>query len=127
MILDIVINKTAMRCYLTIIIVYTVGVWMMGTVNDVQNWVEDMETALEVERPVRTRSELAEVPFAGPIFQAACDAYDFAWFNGGLARKYIPAIPAVMAIPTILGAVSTVRSFLTLPSMLMALVSVPRV
>ena len=92
----------------------------------VQKWTEaedlyaDMEIALEVERPVRTRSDLVDIPILGHIFQVVCDLSDFISFNGGLARKYVPAVPAFLALPTSLGVISTMRNVLTLPTALAA-------
>ena len=99
--------------------VTTVMQWIKNT----EELLEDMELAWEAERPVRTRSDLAEIPILGGIFQVFCDASDFVSFNAGLARRYVPAIPALAAIPTVLSCAGALKSAVLLPSTMVALVS----
>ena len=40
---------------------------------------EDTQVAWDVERPIQTRSDLAQIPLVGPIYQLFCDATD--WFE----------------------------------------------
>ena len=43
--------------------------------------LDDMKTAMEIERPIRTRSDLEELPVVGTAFSMACDFQDFVCFN----------------------------------------------
>ena len=76
--------------------------------------------ALTVERPIRTRAELGHVPIVGPIFQVFCDASDFASFNAGMAKEYVPVLPFLVAVPSAYTLVSGARSLLSLPTMIVA-------
>ena len=118
--LDLLTNLTALKMY-----VFIGGIYFLAALA-VQKWTEaedlyaDMEIALELERPVRTRSDLVDIPILGHMFQVVCDLSDFISLNGGLARKYVPAVPALLALPTCLGVISTMRNVLTLPTALAA-------
>ena len=115
---DLLTNQTALKAYLVIGGIYFLTALMVRKWTEAEELYADMEIALEVERPIHTRSDLAAVPILGHVFQAVCDLSDFVFFNGGLARKYIPAVPALLALPTCLGAISTLRNLLTLPTAL---------
>ena len=117
---DMLTNRTALKAYLVIGGTYFLTALMVQKWTEAEDLYADMEIALEVERPIRTRSDLADVPILGHAFQVACDLSDFVSFNGGLARKYVPAVPALLALPTCLGAISTLRNLLTLPTALAA-------
>ena len=117
---DMLTNRTALKAYLVIGGTYFLTALMVQKWTEAEDLYADMEIALEVERPIRTRSDLAAVPILGHMFQAVCDLSDFVSFNGSLARKYVPAVPALLALPTCLGAISTLRNVLTLPTALAA-------
>ncbi len=121
-----VLNRDAVRAYICIAAVYAAYGFVSHLITNFEDMVEDMETALEVERPVRTRSELASIPVFGLIFQAVCDLSDFVSFNTGMAKKYVPVVPVVMAAPAVISTVSGLRSLLLLPTAVMALVRVDR-
>ena len=85
-----------------------------------------MEMALEAERPIRTRSDLAEIPIIGRFFQAYCDVSDFFSFNAGLAKDYLPLVPVVASVPSMYVLFSTVRRAFSIPTMLVAATSIIR-
>ena len=118
--LDLLTNLTALKMYVVVGGIYFLAALVVQKWTEAEDLYADMEIALEVERPVRTRSDLADIPILGHMFQVVCDLSDFISFNGGLARKYVPAVPALLALPTCLGAISTMRNVLTLPTALAA-------
>lgn len=82
---------------------------------------EDMAVALEVERPVRARSDLAEVPVVGPAFPFYCDFTDMASLNFGLFRRYVGMIPVAVAVPTAFTAAKAVVASRTVITTLFSL------
>ena len=72
--------------------------------------VVDMKEAMEFERPIRTRSDLEQLPVVGSAFSMACDLQDFVWFNSTMVGKYVGTIPFLVALPTTVGAVSSMWS-----------------
>ncbi len=72
--------------------------------------LEDMKVAMEVERPVRTRSDLEELPVVGPAFGVACDMQDFVWSNTQFVAKYVGCVPFLFAVSTMVGTINTVWS-----------------
>ena len=118
--LDLLTNLTALKMYVVVGGIYFLAALVVQKWTEAEDLYADMEIALEVERPVRTRGDLADIPILGHMFQVVCDLSDFISFNGGLARKYVPAVPALLALPTCLGAISTMRNVLTLPTALAA-------
>ena len=73
------------------------------------NLYDDMVLAAEVERPVRTRSDLAETPIIGYPFQMVCVINDVIWVNSQFMMKYAVWLPALCAAP---GAVVAVKALL---------------
>ena len=73
------------------------------------NLYDDMVLAAEVERPVRTRSDLAEIPIIGRPFQMVCDIKDVIWVNSQFMMRYAVWLPALCAAP---GAVVAVKALL---------------
>ena len=73
------------------------------------NLYDDMILAVEVERPIRTRSDLAEIPVIGYPFQMVCDIKDVIWVNSQFMMRYAVWIPALCAAP---GAVVAVKALL---------------
>ena len=125
--MDVLTSGSALRWYLVLGMVYGGYALTASVYRQADELFDDMELALEAERPIRTRSELSDTPIVGFLFQAVCDASDFVVFNGGLVRRYLPAVPAVLILPTALGAVSTVRSLMSLPTVMVALATAARV
>ena len=72
--------------------------------------LDDMKSAMEVERPIRTRSDLEELPLVGTVFSMVCDVQDFVWFNTQLVSKYAGTIPFLFAMPTAVGTMSSLWS-----------------
>ena len=72
--------------------------------------LDDMKTAMEIERPIRTRSDLEELPVVGPAFSMACDLHDFVWFNTQLVGKYAGTLPFLFALPTAVGTANSLWS-----------------
>ena len=72
--------------------------------------LEDMKVAIEVECPVRTRSDLEGLPVVGPALGVACDKQDFVWFNSTMMGEYVGTVPFLVALPTTVGAVSSMWS-----------------
>ena len=68
-----------------------------------------MVLAAEVERPVRTRSDLAEIPIIGYPFQMVCDIKDAIWVNSQFMMRYAVWLPAPCAAP---GAVVAAKALL---------------
>ena len=93
--------------------------------------LDDMKSAMEVERPIRTRSDLEELPVVGTAFSMMCDMQDFVWFNTQLVGKYAGTLPFLFALPTAVGTASSLWSlkrsttavFMAASSMLMQHVS----
>ena len=73
------------------------------------NLYDDMVLAAEVERPVRTRSDLAEIPIIGYPFQMVCDIKPVIWVNSQFMMRYAVWLPALCAAP---GAVVAVKALL---------------
>ena len=73
------------------------------------NLYDDMVLAAEVERPVRTRSDLAEIPIIGYPFQMVCVINDVIWVNSQFMMKYAVWLPALCAAP---GAVVAMKALL---------------
>ena len=73
------------------------------------NLYDDMVLAAEVERPVRTRSDLAEIPIIGYPFQMVCDIKDVIWVNSQFMMRYAVWLPALCAAA---GAVVAVKALL---------------
>ena len=73
------------------------------------NLYDDMVLAAEVERPVRTRSDLAEIPIVGYPFQMVCGIKDVIWVNSQFMMRYAVWLPALCAAP---GAVVAVKALL---------------
>ena len=127
MVCDLLTSSGALRWYLVLGVLYGGYALTASVYRQADELFDDMELALEAERPIRTRRELSETPLIGFFFQAVCDASDFVTFNGGLVRRYLPAVPAVLVLPTALGAVSTARSLMALPTAMMALATAARI
>ena len=72
--------------------------------------LDDMKSAMEVERPIRTRSDLEELPLVGTVFSMMCDVQDFVWFNTQLVSKYAGTLPFLFAMPTAVGTMSSLWS-----------------
>ena len=72
--------------------------------------LDDMKSAMEVERPIRTRSDLEELPLVGTAFSMACDMQDFVWFNTQLVGKYAGTLPFLFALPAAVGTMSSLWS-----------------
>ena len=72
--------------------------------------LDDMKSAMEVERPIRTRSDLEELPLVGTAFSMVCDFQDFVWFNTQLVSKYAGTLPFLFAMPTAVGTMSSLWS-----------------
>ena len=72
--------------------------------------LDDMKSAMEVERPIRTRSDLEELPLVGTVFSMMCDVQDFVWFNTQLVGKYAGTLPLLFAMPTAVGTMSSLWS-----------------
>ena len=72
--------------------------------------LDDMKSAMEVERPIRTRSDLEELPLVGTVFSMVCDVQDFVWFNTQLVSKYAGTLPFLFAMPTAVGTMSSLWS-----------------
>ena len=85
--------------------------------------LDDMKTALEIERPVRTRSDLEELPVVGMAFSMACDLQDFVWFNTQLVGKYAGALPFLFALPTAVGTANSLWSLKRSASTVFAMLS----
>ena len=64
------------------------------------NLYDDMVLAAEVERPVRTRSDLAEIPIIGHPFQMVCDIKDVIWVNSQFMMRYAVWLPVLCAAPS---------------------------
>ena len=73
------------------------------------NLYDDMVLAAEVARPIRTRSDLAEIPIIGYPFQLVCDIKDVIGANSQFMMRYAVWIPALCAA---LGAVVAVKALL---------------
>ena len=56
------------------------------------------------------------------VFECMCDISDFVYFNSGMAKKYVPVVPVVMAAPAVISTLSGLRSLALLPSAALALV-----
>ena len=72
--------------------------------------LDDMKTAMEIERPIRTRSDLEELPVVGTAFSMACDFQDCVWFNTQLVGKYAGTLPFLSALPTAVGTANSLWS-----------------
>ena len=70
-----------MTAYLTLGILYAIYSFSAKVAQDTADLMEDMELALEMERLIRTRSDLVETALIGPVFHMFCDASDFVHFN----------------------------------------------
>lgn len=93
---------------------------MMHGANQAWFLYQDMVAALEVERPVRTRSDLAEVPVVGPVFSFYCDFTDMAGLNFDFFRRYVGMVPVAVAVPT---AFTAAKAAMASRSVITALVS----
>lgn len=67
----------------------------------VQDTLNDMHMAWEMEQPIPTRSEYAEVPIIGRMFQFGCDIGDVVRVNSGFLSKYASALPWVAMSPVV--------------------------
>ena len=85
--------------------------------------LDDMKSAMEVERPIRTRSDLEELPLVGTVFSMVCDVQDFVWFNTQLVCKYAGTLPSLFAMPTAVGTMSSLWSLKRSMTTVMAAVS----
>ena len=111
------VSRDACRAYLIIGVAYSLSSMISTAVTEAEYLYEDMEAALHVERPIRTRSDLSNIPVIGRVFQSFCDASDFVYFNVGLAKDYIHWVPVAATLPTVVSFCSTVSSALSLPTM----------
>ena len=73
-----------------------------------------MSTALQVERPVRTRSDLADVPIIGPLFQYYCDLADLININTQFLKRYLVFIPVAFAVPGTVAGIKALMATKTL-------------
>lgn len=69
--------------------------------SEVQDQLNGMHMAWELEAPLPTRSEYAEVPVVGRAFQLACDLGDVIRVNYGFLSKYAPSLPRVAMTPVV--------------------------
>ena len=74
---------------------------------EIQQLYLDMEAALVVERPIRTRTDLAEIPLVGPIFSFYCDITDVIGLNFEFVRRYVGCVPIALAVPSVYAASKT--------------------
>ena len=72
------------------------------------NLYDGMVLAAGAERPVRTRSDLAEIPIIGYPFQLVCDIKDVISVNSQLLMRYAVWSPALCAASGVVVAVSAV-------------------
>jgi hypothetical protein len=72
--------------------------------------VEEMSFAYDVEAPIPTRSQFAQIPIIGHVFQAACDVGDLVSVNAGFAVKYSAMVPWLVAAPAVAVAVPALAS-----------------
>ena len=85
------------------------GVVLKVLILTTTNLYDDMVLAAEVERPVRTRSDLAEIPIIGYPFRMVCAVKDVIWVNSQFLMRYAVWLPALCAAP---GAVVAIKTLL---------------
>ena len=94
---------------LSLFVCMLLGIVLKIMILTTSNLYDDMVLAAEVERPIRTRSDLAEIPIIGYPFQLVCDIKDVIGVNSQFMMRYAVWIPALCAAP---GAVVAVKALL---------------
>ena len=94
---------------LSLLVCIFVGIVLKIMILTTTNLYDDMVPAAEVERPIRTRSDLADIPIIGYPFQLVCDIKDVIGVNSQFMMRYAVWIPALCAAP---GAVVAVKALL---------------
>ena len=74
---------------------------------------EDMQVAWDVERPIQTRSDLAQIPLIGPIYQLFCDATDWFEITFRMLKSCGICIPLMAAAPTAVVATRGIMSMIS--------------
>ena len=92
----------------TVVLYVLYGGWLY-----ISRTFDDMQVAWDVERPIQTRSELAQIPLVSPVYQLFCDATDWFEITSRTLKSRGICIPLMAAAPTAVVATRNIISMIS--------------